>query len=251
MLIFDGNPIATPGYDSLNWNDNRDFRVKLPEDGAPRGSQRTNLAVIHTTEGVRATYRPGRKAHHQGAQQYIRSWRNSKREAAAHALIGWDAIVYQIADLRSEMTYHTPGVNAVSIGIEIVQIDGVIYEDQLSTLGLFCRQIAEICGIQMQVCFPYHGRAVPRVGKGQFYGFISHRDARNDRGYGDCNDEPLTTLRDRYGFEAFDAEKGEDLAVWRQRQANLGLAADGVPGRKTQEALLAAGYKKGLWALGR
>ena len=99
MFIVDGKLLPTPGYIALNWKDDPAFRVKLPEDGQSRGKQRVNLVVIHTTEGKKATYKPGVKDHHKGAQQYIQSWRNSPREAAAHILIGWDGAVYQIADL--------------------------------------------------------------------------------------------------------------------------------------------------------
>jgi len=251
MLIVDGKLLWTPDYSCLNWTDNPAFRVKMPEDGKARGGLRVNMAVIHTTEGKRATYKPGHKEFHQGAQQYIKSWRNSPREASAHLLIGWDGIVYQIADLHREMTYHTPGVNGVSIGIEIVQIDGVIYEDQMKTLGHLCKHIAQLFGIQMMVSFPYHGRAVERITQGKFFGFTSHRDVRNDRGYGDCNDEPLMVLRDQFGFEAFDVSKGEDVAAWRVRQASVGLKADGMPGKATRDALLTAGYKMGMWVLGR
>lgn len=251
MLIIGGNMVPTPGYSALTWKDDPSFRIDMPEDGAPRGDQRVNCGVIHTTEGKKAEYRPGVKGPHRGAQQYIQSWRNSPREAAAHILIGWDGVVYQIADLQTEMAYHTPGVNRVSIGIEIVQIDRIIYLGQLHTLALLCSQLAEVFGIQPQINLPYRGHAVPRIAQGKFYGFFSHRDADNGRGYGDCNDEPLQYLVDNAGFEAFDVEKGEDVTVWKARQKALGIGADGVPGKGTHAALKAAGYRKGLYALGK
>lgn len=251
MLVISRKSVPTPGYVAVNWNDNPAFRMDIPEDGAPRGNQRVNMVGIHTTEGKRATYRPGVKEHHQGAQQYIRSWRNSKREAAAHMLIGWDGVVYQIADLQDEMAYHIPGVNRVSIGIEIVQIEGIIYEGQLQTLALLCSHLAELFGIQPMIHLPYRGKAVERIAQGKFFGFFGHRDARNDRGYGDPNDEPLAYLRDHARFEAFDVSKDEDIKAWKERQAALSINPDGVPGGFTFNALKRAGYHNGLWVYGR
>jgi hypothetical protein len=250
MLIIDRKPVPTNGYVSLNWNDDSAFRMNIPQDGAPRGNQRVNMVGIHTTEGKRAVFRPGRKAHHNGAQQYIKSWQRSAREAAAHMLIGWDAIVYQIADLQTEMAYHIGGLNRVSIGIEIVQIENIIYLDQLVTLVQLCKDLSEYCGIQPMIHLPYKGGPVARIREGKFFGFFGHRDQTDDRGYGDPNDEPLIYLRDA-GFEAFDVSKGEDVTAWKQRQTALGVTPDGVPGRGTFEALKAAGYKKGIWAYGR
>lgn len=251
MLIIDNKLVPTPGYTALNWRDNPVFRMKLGEDGMARGNARVNMVGIHTTEGVRATIKPGVKDHHQGAQQYIQSWKNSPRQASAHMLIGWDGLVYQIADLQTEMAYHIPGVNAVSIGIEIVQIDGVLYDGQFYTLGLLCTQLSEYFGIQPMVHLPYHGHAVPRIEHGEFFGFFGHRDAANDRGYGDPNDEPLTYLRDHAKFEAFDVEKDEDRTAWKARQVELGVKTDGVPGASTFTALKTAGYKNGIWTYGR
>lgn len=251
MLVINRKLVPTPDYVALNWHDNPAFRINIPQDGAPRGSQRVNMVGIHTTEGVRAVYHPGLKEHHQGAQLYIKSWRNSKREAAAHILVGWDGIVYQIADLQDEMSYHIGGVNRVSIGIEIVQIKKVIYQGQLEVLGKLCSHLSELFGIQPMIHFPYHERPVERIKQGKFFGFFGHRDYTHDRGYGDPNDEPLIYLRDHAGFEAFDVDKGEDVAAWKTRQAELGLTPDGVPGRFTFNALKQAGYKNGLYVRGR
>jgi hypothetical protein len=256
MIVIDGKLIPTPGYTALNWHDNPEFRMS-PNDGAPRGGARVNMVGIHTTEGVRAIYRPGLKDHHQGAQQYIKSWRRSKRQASAHVLIVWDGIVYQIADLQTEMTYHIGGVNRVSIGIEIVQIEKIIYQGQLEVLAKFCSHISELFGIQPMIHFPYHGRPVERIRQGKFFGFFGHRDYSDDRGYGDPNDEPLLYLRDYARFETFDVDKNEDIIAWKDRQSKLmisdtlALNPDGMPGRATHEALKRAGYKNGIWVYGR
>lgn len=76
------------------------------------------------------------------------------------------------------------------------------------------------------------------------------------RGFGDPNDLPFRWLVDHHRVEklAFHGPAGSDVpavALWKTRQADLGVAADGLPLAGTVAALRAAGFVDGLFALGR
>ena len=78
---------------------------------------------------------------------------------------------------------------------------------------------------------------------------LFHRNQTTNKGPGDPGDSLFVALKNA-GYELFDFDNKDDLNVWKQRQASLGLVpsdVDGVPGPKTVAALKAHGHKHGLW----
>ncbi len=83
-------------------------------------------------------------------------------------------------------------------------------------------------------------------------GVYGHREVSDDRGEGDPGDAIFERLL-QAGYERYDFDKQEDIAVWKARQAELNqqlgisLGVDGVPGVQTVIALIQAGRPHGLW----
>jgi hypothetical protein len=98
----------------------------------------------------------------------------------------------------------------------------------------------------------YTGHPIPRMTDGgpDMVGIFGHRDNTERRGKWDPGELVFQALA-KAGVEQFDFAHGEDRDVWTKRQKKLGIAADGVPGPGTVVALKKAGYKDGIWALGK
>ena len=78
-------------------------------------------------------------------------------------------------------------------------------------------------------------------------GIVGHRDLTSNRGQGDPGDAIMSALW-KVGCQRLSFECYEDIIVWKQRQAVLGVAyLDGIPGPHTVELLKRAGHKDGLW----
>ena len=128
-----------------------------------------------------------------------------------------------------------------------------VYDAAVKLVPALCR----IFGIQFQIPkLPYSNHPLHRMRDdgAQCVGVFGHRDNTEDRGHGDPGDEIFARLV-AIGAERFDHNAGEDLTVWKARQADLNargatLTVDGVPGPGTVAALKAAGRPDGIWALG-
>jgi hypothetical protein len=246
----------------INSND-ADWCRLSPSDFAPRSTSWVRQIILHTTKGewpqrVLAGRGSGDKTRHTADM-----WRNDPRHSGAHLVINNDGTVACLCDLAKIAAYHATVSNAWSIGIEMYQeaadsqgVYGVyeaVYEAAVKLVPALCR----IFGIQFQVPkMPYKNEPLHRMMDGGrlCVGVFGHRDNTGERGRGDPGDEIFARLV-AAGAEPFDHDKGEDLAVWKQRQrelndAGVALTIDGVPGPKTVAALKAAGHPDGIWALG-
>lgn len=266
MIIFDGSRIEIPGVVSTCPDD--DARLQMqPHCGArrPAGS-RPHCFVVHTTKGIPGGKKttpqrllPGKGAPGNAAEANAYYWNGLKGAdyAGAALVIDRDGSLVNTCDVVRDQTWHATSVNAVSIGIEIVQADdATLYASQCDTLVATIVELSRRLGIQLQYHAPYHGsaRPVPRFASGahDVYGVFGHRDQTTNRGAGDPGDFVFDALR-AAGFEAFDFARDEDKQVWRARQRDLGVAAedcDGVPGPQTVARLRSYAYVDGLWALG-
>jgi hypothetical protein len=186
----------------------------------------------------------------QYAENIVRYWTGSSRNAGAHLVVNFDGSVVNTADLQTEQTYHAGTVNDVTVGIEICQkADGSLYSVQLDFVVRLIDWITATMGIQRQFHDPYHGGPVERIHAGghDVCGVYAHRDQTSNRGRGDPGDEIFARLF-AAGYERFDCAAGIDLAVWKTRQQQLGLpTVDGVPGPETCRALAAKGFASGMW----
>lgn len=220
-----------------------------------RRTQRIRAIVVHTVHGKLGPLRPGSNPS-QRAERYARYQANTTRSVSWDFTVDSDGTVVQSNDPLLRVTWQagSNAINEVSLGIEIVQDqDNTMYEASLDALVKLVIFLCEKLGIQAQVPV-YQGRPdrrkLTRLMTGDrgrdVVGVYGHRNCANNRGAGDPGDFPFEFLL-RAGFEGYDFQAEQDKVVWRQRQTELGVPADGVPLTQTVEALQRAGRANGLW----
>ena len=257
-LIIDGTEHLVEGLDVINWRDDQRL-VRSREDGRLRKTRWVRMQINHTTKGI-----PGGKRKEPqtllpggvdgGKEFHVAAfWSNSPKQSGAHTVIDTDGSIGQLADLLTTAMYHAGSVNEYSIGHEIYQLSsGGIYESTLRACVAMNLAICKLFGIQFQIHRPYKGKPFKRLSKGgkDCVGIFGHHDQTNNRGPGDPG-EFIKDMLVEAGAEEFDFGRNEDIAVWKERQDELGLVADGIPGPQTVQALKAVGYDSGIWALGK
>lgn len=253
-LIVDGARIYARGLHVISWMEDPRLRLRSPEDCRPRlvGTW-IRYIVVHTTKGLTpqpiiAGYGPAVEA----GLRCSRYWANDGRNASAHLVVDHDGVVAQTADVVRTVAYGCPSWNADGVHIEIYQGgNGELYEEQLQATVLLVDVLTAALGIQRQVPHQYTG-TIPRWERGDetVVGVIGHRDAARNRGAGDPGNAIFNRLG-LAGYEAWDFALPNSTegsrTVWRQRQRELGLAPDGIPGKKTVAALRDSGRHHGLW----
>src|SRR5271157_2338033 len=89
----------------------------------------------------------------------------------------------------------------------------------------------------------YHAQ----LANGCSVGIVGHRDLTASRGEGDPGDAIMEALA-KAGCERLDFANHEDIAVWKERQSQLGMSdPDGIPGPMTVAALRQSGHRDGIW----
>ena len=255
-LLVKGEEVQVPGLKIINCNDAPWCRLTA-KDSRQRPTQWVRQIIIHTTKGdwpqsVLPGAGPGGKA-----KFAAEMWRDDPTYSGAHIVIDNDGTVACLCDLATTESYHATASNPWSIGIEMYQeagggVHAAVYDAMVKLVPALCR----IFGIQFQIPKqPYRNEPLRRMVNGgeECVGVFGHRDNTDRRGHGDPGDEIFARLA-AVGAERFDHNAGEDLDVWKKRQAELNasgarLTIDGVPGPSTIEALKATGYADGVWAL--
>lgn len=170
-----------------------------------------------------------------------------------------DESAIQTSDPGRIGTWHAGQVNNVTDGWELVQTeDGTLTKTQLDGYVRLCDEWSYHCGIPRVIAWrngaPYMGmltRALSAHGAGAslclFYGHCNIWTAQKStgrlvatRGKGDPSELPFLALR-HAGYVCLDVEKGEDLEMWKDLQAEFKLDADGIPGPQTRAAMIKAG----------
>jgi hypothetical protein len=196
-----------------------------------------------------------------GAEDTVETWAKDPTYSAAQLVSGHDGELVQIADLLFVETFHATVSNAYSVGIETKEMPGGGFFEAAAFTTVAATIVGcDALGIQKQMpkLGSYRNRPITRMVNGghDCVGVFGHRDNTDRRGRWDPGDY-LFQLLAAHGFEQFDYEAGEDIATWKARQlalnAQLGikLTVDGIPGPATRAALVAAGYKNGIYANGR
>ena len=194
------------------------------------------------------------------AKRTADSWRNDPKHSGAHIVIG-DDLSACLADVVLVEAWDANQANLRSIGIEhCEELGGIVRRITLENGVKICLALSERCGIQLQVPRPgsYHeGQPLRRYADGgsSLIGFFGHRDVVSSRGKWDPG-EVIFSMLIAAGAEPYDFNAGEDLVVWKKRQADLvargyQLVVDGIPGPATTAALRSEGYRGGVWALGK
>ena len=253
-LIIDDVEHAIDGLVVTNYLD--DLRLNRgAEDGRRRRTRWVRQQINHTTKGIPGGgdwrpqwLRPG--GEDRGKEfDVAKFWSTSPKQSGAHTVIDTDGSIGQIADLLKIAMYHAGRVNEFSIGHEIYQLnDAGIFQATIEACVKLNMAVCGLFGIQFQIHRPYQG-PLSRQWKDRV-GIFGHHDVTNNRGPGDPGEfikDALVTA----GAEAFDFKDGEDIGVWKERQYELDLHPDGVPGPMTVKALKLAGYHHGIWAFGK
>jgi len=238
-----------------NFKDYPEFALK-PKDGRKRPKTWVRGIVLHTTKGIPGgrnktpqDIRPGLGPDTKRDEKVAKMWSLDDRKAGAHLIVDFDASWVNTCDLQTFAAFHAGNVNNVTIGIEIYQgSKAQLYEGQIKSVAVMVDFLTRHFGIQRQVHWPYHRHAIKRgLQRGtDMVGVYGHRDCSNNRGAGDPGDAVIEYLMD-CGYESFDYAEDEDKATWRERQRELDLLDDGVPGPATVQALKDAGHAHGLW----
>lgn len=191
------------------------------------------------------------------AERVADFWASDPQHSGAHVVVGADYTAC-LADLVTFMAYHARAANYLGIGIEhYEEAGGVVYEQTLRNGVAIEREICLRCGIQYQVPKLPYTRHLSRFANGgrDLVGLFGHRDVDDTRNRWDPGDT-IFAMHIQAGAETFDFEAGEDLHTWKERQVWLvsrghALVVDGIPGPHTTAALLAEGYRGGIWAFGK
>lgn len=261
-LVFAGARVPVLGRNVISYLDDPRLRLKLPEDGRTRpGGYYVQSIGLHTTRGAPdsddkrpQTLLPGAGPSTRAGYDVVEDWRTDHRCAGGHIVVDFDGVIYQLADLVTETTYHATSINHRSIGIEYKQgrAQNELYAEQLAAGCDVVDAITARLGIQRQIPDRYRG-PLARLSSGgaDYWGVFGHRDQTDRRGFGDPGDYVMAALAAR-GYERHNLLAGDDKRVWRERQRALGFRAsscDGLPGPLTRAALERQGYGHGLWAL--
>ena len=256
-IVLDGKKIETPGLDTVSWLD--DAKVPMTTDVNPRRTK-IRAIVMHTVHGKVGKLLPGFSKACARAESYARYQANTSRDVSWDYTIDTDGTIVASNDPIKSFTWQATSVNPFTLGIELVQEDnGDLYAGQIDVavkfLDLLTRELARLGHpVQRQVPVTMDGKPVKgviaRIAKGEdaksVVGIYGHRNQTTNRGPGDPGDFIFEALL-QAGYKAFNLDAEEDLIFWKSIQVRLGLSADGVPGPATQQALLNAGHKNGLW----
>jgi hypothetical protein len=261
-IILNKKPLAMPGFDITNFVDNPKLKLAPGDVRLRTMIERgwVHLIVYHTTGGIPGgtdlrpqVIKPGFGPSSNGGERVVASWtHDTNRPGGAQIIIDFDGKIYCCCDLIMEAAYHAGRANGVSVGIEVVQgRDAVLYEEQIALAARFGVALCRVMPVPIQCQIPkwYHGPIKRFVDShmDDVVGIVGHRDLTSNRGQGDPGDAMMDALG-KLGCEKLSFECYEDVIVWKQRQAVLGVAyLDGIPGPHTVELLKRAGHKDGLW----
>lgn len=265
-IVLNGLKIATPGLETVSWLD--DPHVPQATDGSPR-TKWIRAIVLHTVHGKIGALKAGFKASTR-AEAYAKYQANTSRDVSWDYTIDTDGTIIVSNDPLKKFTWQATSVNPFTLGIEFVQDDdGAVYSGQMDAgvkfLDFLTRELAK-AGHPVPRCVPVTAEGkpvkaegkpvkgvIPRIAKADtaasVCGIYGHRNQTTNRGPGDPGDHIFNALL-AAGYKGFHYETGQDLDFWKGIQQQLGItgsSADGVPGRATQEKLMAAGHKYGLW----
>lgn len=253
-IVLGGVRVPVPGAEVVTWLD--DPATAVQQRNVTRREERIRAIVLHTVEGMMGPVLPGLAPEKAQPRAWTSSMNRNTR-ASYDFLVSRDGRIYQVNDPLLWYTWQArdgdaPGeVSRTTLGIEMEQDahTGETNAGQYDSEVALVDALTGALGIQRQI--PWHAgdgdrRVLARLVAGgeDVAGVYGHRNQTDNRGRGDPGDEIYRRLADA-GYLTFDFSAGADLAFWRQKQAELGLTADGVPGLTTTEALRRAGYPNG------
>lgn len=260
-IILNEQKFEIPNIKTVSWLDSEAKTLGLKE--VSHSNARTSWVrgiVCHTIHGKLGKLLPGI-----GPDTNI-DIVNARYQANTSNAVSWDFTcdldgTWLIQnDPLKKFTWQATSVNPYTCGFELVQQNnGDLYEGQINKAVEFIDFLTLKLGIQRQIPWdkknncPKKGIvnriAGSNAGK-DVVGVYGHYMQTTNRGYGDPGPYIFEALKNA-GYELFDFDNNDDLAVWKERQIKLlkmsAGDADGVPGPKTIAALKSTGYSNGLW----
>lgn len=234
-------------------------RVALKGRGCP---DRPQMWIWHKTiADDPEKLKPG-KGPAGGARRTADWWREDPHYSGTQLVTGHEGEVACLGDLRDLVAWHATVSNFYAVGQETCEESGgYFYEAALEATLASTWVGCEALGIQIQIpkLGSYknnHPFARMKFDGGRdCVGIFGHCHNTDDRNIND----PGVIIFERAaarGAEQFDYEARQDLEVWKERQRELNkhghnLVVDGIAGAATAAALLAEGYRGGIWINGR
>lgn len=243
-----------PGLNTLSWKDGISW-IKYITDKSPRIKTIKNI-VLHTNEGLVSKLLPGIGPNSTIDETLARYQVNTDRDVSWDYTVDLNGDVICQNDPVIDYSWQAGSINPNSLGIEMVQQnkEGIryLYEEQLKKVVLLIDFLTAALGIQRQIAWdkiknkPVLTQISRIINFKDFIGVTGHVQWTKDRGKGDPGEHIFIALKEA-GYECFDLSLKEDQEIWKQRQNNLGIESDGIPGKKTVDALKSKGYKNGMW----
>lgn len=254
MIIINKIQYTIPDLNTLSWKDNISW-IKYITDKSPRTKPIKNI-VLHTNEGLNSQLATGIGPNSRIDEALARYQINSEREVSWDYTVDLNGDVICQNDPVIDYSWQAGSINPNSLGIEMVQQnkEGIryLYEEQLKKVVLLIDFLTAALGIQRQIAWdkiknkPVLTQISRIINFKDFIGVTGHVQWTKDRGKGDPGEHIFIALKEA-GYECFDLSLKEDQETWKQRQNNLGIESDGIPGKKTVDALKSKGYKNGMW----
>lgn len=210
-LVIGGRRMVVAGVDVINYLDNSTLALTSRSCTRRRAGAVVEFVVLHTTKGYPDHEQPTPQTIREGvaldahctARRTIAAWqRPDGRVGGAGLIIDADGTVLCLCDLLETAAYHCVGLNQRSVGIEVTQQgDSSLYRRQLDVVVAVCDVLAVEFDLPKTVAMPWTGCRAKYVDGGYVggldgIGFIGHRDASTNRGFGDPGDFIMQALVD-------------------------------------------------------
>lgn len=235
-----------------SWEDDVSW-IKHITDKSVRTKPIKNI-VMHTHEGIESQLLQGAGIDSKIDEALARYQVNTERQVSWDYTVDLNGDVICQNDPSQYYSWQAGQFNPSSLGIEMVQQnkEGIryLYKDQIDKTVLLLDFLTAALGIQRQIAWkdgkPVLTQVQRIINKNDFIGIVGHVQLTRDRGKGDPGEHIFNALKEA-GYECFNLSTNEDIEIWKQRQLSLGVESDGIPGKKTVDALKSKGYKNGLW----
>lgn len=264
-IVVNKQKYEVPGLETKSWVDNVSW-IKYITDKNPRSRQIRSI-VAHTHEGILSDLVQGMGKKSKIQENLVKYQTNTDRNVSWDYTIDMDGEVICQNDPLIDYSWQGNNLNPISLGFELVQDKNeqdskrrVLYSGQIEKTVLLIDFLTATCGIQRQI--PWNKKEnkpnlkqIARLsvsgGNGtDLVGIIGHVNITSQRGAGDPGPHLFYALRDA-GYELFDMDTAEDLKVWKERQKQIcgfqDAECDGIPLKKTVEALKQKGYEHGIF----
>lgn len=210
-LVIGGRRVVVPGVNVINYLDDASLALTTRSCARRKNNRSVEFVVLHTTKGLpsgddttpQSVRDEAAEPRHCTARKTVAYWaREDARVGGAGLVLDADGTVLCLCDLLEVAAYHCVGMNQRSVGIEVTQQgDASLFRRQLEVVAAMCSVLAREFDLPRTVAMPYTGCRAVMVDGGyasglEGVGFLGHRDASDNRGFGDPGDFVMQALVD-------------------------------------------------------